>query len=159
MRPVPGVLVVLALVVFATGGAQGNYIYVKDVTMNLSEGNATFKINYSLETLARLYVLALGCSFIEQDLLSLFGNYTGAKLLKADTNSASVQVVGAGKYISGYYLFDSRPLGTKREPLAESISRFTVVYPSGRTRTFYNVTSTQSVFYDARTFSNVSAKS
>jgi hypothetical protein len=159
MRYVPGVLAFLALSVFAVGVAQGDYIYVKDVTMHLSEGNATFKINYSLEALTRFYVLALGCSFIEPDLLSLFGNYSDARLLKADADGASIQVIGAGKYNNGYYLFESMPLGTKNEPLKEGISRFTVVYPSGRARTFYNVTSTQSVFYDSRAFFNLSTNS
>ena len=81
MRYVPWVLAFLALSVFAVGVAQGDYIYVKDVTMHLSEGNATFKINYSLETLTRFYVLALGCSF---STLGCVGNEVNTEDLRAE---------------------------------------------------------------------------
>jgi hypothetical protein len=135
----------MALVVCSSEGKE--YIYIKDVTMRLNGNNATFELNYSLETFTRFYVLALGCRYLELDLLSFLGNYSDVKLIKADTSSASLQVNGAGKYSKGYYLFDSRPLGSKNQPLKEGVARFSVIYPEGRTRTFYNVTSTQSVFF------------
>jgi hypothetical protein len=145
---IPALLAVLAAAVGC--GAAGEYIYVKEVTMRLSGDNATFELNYTLEAFTRLYVLALGCRYLEPELLSLFGNYTGVKLMKADMNSAALQIQGAGKYQNGLYLFDSRTLGSRQNPLKEGIGRFTVVYPEGRMRTFYNITSTQSVFCPAK---------
>ena len=71
------------------------------------------------------------------------------KLIKADTDGATLQVVGAGKYNNDYYIFDSMPFGSKDKPLKEGIARFSVVYPEGRVRTFYNVTATQSIFSQA----------
>ncbi len=139
---------ILALTI--SSGAGGEYIYIKDITMRLNEGNAVFELNYSLETFTRLYVLALGCGYIEHDLRSVLGNYSGVKVIRAGPDSAALLVSDAGKYNSGYYLFDSRPLGTANNPLNEKISKFTVVYPEGRARTFFNVTSTQNVFCESK---------
>lgn len=154
-----GVLAFTALLAFiCSAAAGGEYIYIKDVTMRLNEGNATFDINYSLETFTKLYVLALGCRYIEPDLCSILGNYSSVKVTRAGPHGATLQVIGAGKYNSGYYLFDSRPLGPKDKPLREKINKFTVVYPEGRERTFFNVTSTQNVFCESRRVSKLTRK-
>jgi len=160
MRSIAEILVFLAIITQIVSSVAGNeYIYIKDVTMHLKGDNATFELNYTLETFTRFYVLALGCKYLEGELLSFFGNYSDVKLIKADMNCASLLVRGAGKYDRGYYLFDSQPLGSKNQPLKENIARFSVVYPQGMTRTFYNVTSTQSVFFLKEPFSNVSLRS
>jgi len=142
--------------------AAGDYLYVKDITMRLEEGNATFELNYTLDSFTNLYVLALGCKYIEHDLISLLGNYSQVRVVRAGPQRASLLAVGAGKYNSGYYLFDSRPLGSSSKARQDTVPQFTVVYPGGRARSFYNVTSTQNVFCEAkmlRSASNVSTKS
>jgi len=158
MKPVPGVLALAALFAVAVyGGEAGGYIYVKDITMRMSNDNATFDMNYSLETFAKLYVLALGCRYLEPDLLSIFKGCGGVKLLSADTNCASVEVTKAGKYVEGCYLFEPLSRGSKDMPLKGGIPRFTVIYPEGRSLTFYNVTSVQSIFREAEAFSSGNA--
>ncbi|OPY51147.1 MAG: hypothetical protein A4E49_02432 [Methanosaeta sp. PtaU1.Bin112] len=117
--------------------------------MRLDGSNATFELNYTLDTFTCFYVSALGCRYLEPELLSFLGGYRDVMLVKADTEGATLLVMGAGKYNSGYYLFDSIPFGSKDQPLKESIARFSVVYPTGRIRTFYNVTATQNVFSQA----------
>jgi hypothetical protein len=150
MRWTYGAVAFMVLLALIGSVAGGEYIYIKDITMRLDQGNATFEINYSLEPFTRLYVLALGCRYIEPDLRSILGNYSNVKVIRAGPDSAALQVTNAGKYNSGYYLFDSRPLGSKSEPLREKIDKFTVVYPEGRERTFFNVTSTQNVFCESK---------
>jgi hypothetical protein len=147
MRYVVATLAFLAVMtIFVTSGARGECIYIKDVTMHLDEDDATFDLNYSMDTFTRFYVLALGCRYLEPELLSFLGGYKDVKLIKADMNGAALKVNGAGKNIGSYYLFDSQSFGSKENPLKKSIAKFSVMYPEGRTRTFYNVTSTQSVF-------------
>ncbi|VVB72020.1 Uncharacterised protein [uncultured archaeon] len=148
MQYIALILVSLAMIIPGVGAAASSddYIYVDDVTMHLQGDNATFDLNYSLETFTRFYVLALGCRYLEPELLSLLGNYSDVRLIKADVNGASLEVKDAGKYNSGYYLFDSRPFGSRDKPLKETIPKFSVIYPEGRTRTFYNVTATENVF-------------
>ncbi len=130
----------------AEADKSGNYLDIKDVTMHLKDGNATFDLNYTLDPFTKLYVLALGCRYLEPELKNFLGGYTQATLIKADTESATLQVQDAGKYSDGYFLFDSTHFWTKENPHQDSVARFSVVYPEGRTRTFYNVTSTQNVF-------------
>ena len=123
--------------------ADGECIYVKDVTMHLDGDDATFELNYSLDTFTRFYVLALGCRHLEPELLSFLSGYRDVRLIKADTEGAALQVKGAGKYNGSCYLFDSHPFGSRNNPGKTGIAKLSVVYPEGRIRTFYNVTSTQ----------------
>lgn len=150
MRPIAvlfAVLIVSALSVCSAAGSE--YIDVKDVTMRLDGPNATFELNYTLDTFTRFYVSALGCRYLEPELTSFLGGYRDVTLIRADTEGATMQVADAGKYNNGYYLFESMPFGSNDKPLNKTIPSFSVVYPSGRTRTFYNVTGTQNVFSQA----------
>ncbi|NMC09898.1 MAG: hypothetical protein GYA39_02805 [Methanothrix sp.] len=159
MRSILAIMALLSTTTFAVCSGSGEeYIYVKDVTMRLNGENATFELNYSLDTFTRLYVLALGCRYLEPELISFLGNYHEVKLLKADINSAALQVNDAGKYNGGYYLFDSRPLGSRTKPINVGVAKFTVVYPEGQVRTFYNVTCTQSVFCQASSLNRTTKK-
>jgi len=122
MRQAVIILVLLAAIAFCScGSARGDYIEVRDVTMRLEGDRATFDLNYTLDTFARLYVLALGARQLEPDLISL----------------------------DNCYLFYSRPFGSKDRPLKRGVERLSVVYPGGKVDTFYNVNSTQNVFYEA----------
>lgn len=146
MRNIAATLAFLAIATLAIcSSAEGECIYVKDVTMHLDRDNATFEINYSLDTFTRFYVLALGCRHLEPELLSFLGGYSNVKLMKADVDRAALQVKGAAKYNGSYYHFDSHPFGPKDNPLKRGIAKLSVVYPEGQIHTFYNVTSTQSV--------------
>ena len=95
----------MAVMALAAGcSAGGEYIYLKEVTMHLDGDNATVELNYSLDTFARFYVFALGCKYLEPDLLSLFSNNSTVKLLEADMDSASLLVTGTRRYDHGYGL-------------------------------------------------------
>lgn len=147
MRPIDvlfAVLIVSALSVCPAFGSE--YLDITDVTMRLDGPNATFELNYTLDTFTRFYVSALGCRYLEPELTSFLGGYMDVTLIRADTEGATMLVADAGKYNNGYYLFDSMPFGSKGNPLNKTIPSFSVVYPSGRIRTFYNVTGTQNVF-------------
>jgi hypothetical protein len=147
MRCLAAIFVFFTLCVLSAASAAGiEYLDIKEVTMRLEGENATFELNYTLDTFTRFYVSALGCRYLEPELISFLGGYSDVMLIKADIEVAALLVVGAGKYNGGYYLFDSMPFGSKDKPLKESIARFSVVYPGGRVRTFYNVTATQNVF-------------
>ena len=146
MRHLALTFVILVMATMVTCiSADGGCIYVKDVTMHLDGDDATFELNYSLDTFTRFYVLALGCRHLEPELLSFLSGYRDVKLIKADTDRAALQVKGAGKYNGSCYLFDSHPFGPINNPGKTGIAKLSVVYPEGWTRTFYNVTSTQSV--------------
>jgi len=142
------ILLLLWLICLPSASASG-YIHVHEVIMHLEEENASFDLRYSLDTFTRIYVMILGCRSLEAELLSFLGFYDHAELISADISKATLCVRGAGKYNSGYYLFDATPFGSKDEPIVDGISQFSVAYPGGRIRTFSNVTATQNVFSEA----------
>jgi hypothetical protein len=150
MRFIALILAFFALSIFAACSEDGGmYLHVNEVTMRLEGENATFDLNYTLDTFARIYIMALGCRYLEPELISFLGGYSEVELVSADIDGASLRVKGAGKYNSGYYLFDSTPFGSIGAVRREAIPSFSVVYPGGRIRTFYNVTATQNVFSEA----------
>ena len=62
MRRMAAIFAFLTLSAIATSSAAGSeYLNVKEVTMRLDDGNATFELNYSLDTFTRIYITALGC--------------------------------------------------------------------------------------------------
>ncbi|HQF17600.1 MAG: hypothetical protein A4E45_01477 [Methanosaeta sp. PtaB.Bin039] len=127
------------LLLISTAGASF-YLQVQDITMTVEKESALLQVNYSLDSFARLYVLALGARHLEPDLKRLFSSYPDIRTLKANPNSAVLEVADAGGYSNGYYLYESHPLD-------RPIKKFTVVYPQGTSRTFYNVSATPSVFF------------
>ena len=137
MRPA---ILLLALLLASTQLVGGDeYLEVDELTMSLDGPDVLLQVNYTLDYFARLYVLALGCKHIEPDLLKLFVKYGDVRAVSVNPESALLLASGAGKYNSGYYLFDSMRLGSK-------VKKLTVIYPSGPIRTFHNVTATPSVF-------------
>jgi hypothetical protein len=128
-------------------GDGSSYIYVKDITMRLENENATFELNYTLEAFTRLYVLVLGCRYIEPELRSILGKDADTKLVRVGPDSAAMEISGAGERKYGYnnsqyYVFRPRKLSTTAE-------YFKVVYPDGVFRMYNNLSETPAVFCTA----------
>ena len=66
-------LILSALSICSAAGSE--YIDIKEVTMRLDGDNATFELNYTLDTFTRFYVSALGCRYLEPELISFLGGY------------------------------------------------------------------------------------
>lgn len=147
MLPSVAALFILASVLAASTATGGEYLKIDDITMALDEDNALLQINYTLDSFASLYVLALGCRHLEPDLRGFFPSYKRIKTVSADPYRAILKVEKAGGYSNGYYLFNSIPLGYQ-------VDKFTVIYPTGLSRTFYNITSTPNVFAKSLNMSN-----
>ncbi len=162
MASIMRALAFLAVMALAAGcGAGGEYIYLKEVTMQLDGDNATVELNYSLDTFARFYVFALGCKYLEPELLSLFGNNSSVKLLEADMDSAFLLVTGTRRYDPGYGQDSSlhrASLYRAGKSQQDAIARFTVIDPEGRALTYHNLTS-KDLFSDAEAFLDLSGRS
>ncbi len=136
------VLASLMLICLATSAEARVYLDVREVTMSLSGEDAVFEVEYDLNLLAKLYVLTLGSRYIEPELMRLFSGFDNVKIAKTKPDGVILVANGAGQYKDGYYLFESKPLGTK-------VPKFTVIYPGGFSRTLYKVAFTPSVFCEA----------
>ncbi len=131
----------IILILASSASANISYIQIKDVTMFPEGDELRFQVNYTLEPFARLYVLALGCRHIEPELIRLFSSYKNIRTVKANPATATLVADNAGAYLDGYYLYDAKPLSIP-------VSKFTVVYPEGISRTFMNVTWTPNIFVE-----------
>jgi hypothetical protein len=128
---------VALLIVFAvhSGVCAASYITYDEVSMALKGSSASLQVNYTLDSIASLYVLALGCRNIEPHFSKQFPSFSSIKTVKADMHHALLLVEDAGKLADGFYVFESKPLRAK-------VSKFTVIYPGGESEAFYNVTET-----------------
>jgi hypothetical protein len=147
MRLAKVVLLVLFLVVFTLASPScaergREYIQVREVTMSLEDGDAVFDVSFDLDPFAKLYVLALGTKHIEPELTALFSDFDNLTVAKTGPSRAVLISKGAGEFRSGYYLYDSKELGYQ-------VPKLTVVYPERLSRTFYDVSTTPSVFSEA----------
>jgi hypothetical protein len=149
MRSARVVAAIILLIFLANGGLAGNFLSVKDITMYLNEGNATFQLNYTLDTFTKIYVLVLGSRYIQPDLVSMFGNFDDIKIEGVDHQSATILAAKAGKYNGSHYFFDSRPLEIDDSILQNKIKKFRVIYPGEPNQTFYNISCTPEVLYRA----------
>jgi hypothetical protein len=99
-----------------------------------------------------LYVMVLGCRYIEPELRSILGKDADVKLVRAGPDSAALEISGAGEKKYGYnnsqyYVFRPRMLSTTAE-------YFKVVYPDGGFRMYNNLSETPSVFCTTEAFSS-----
>ncbi|KQC15337.1 MAG: hypothetical protein WCY97_09315 [Methanothrix sp.] len=147
MRSARIALLVVLLVAFALAPQSSadrgrEYIKIQELTMSLEEGDAVFTVSFALDPFAKIYVLALGTKYIEPDLMALFSDFENVAVAKTGPSRAVLVSKGAGEYRSGYYLYDSKQLGSQ-------VPKLTVVYPERLSRTFYDVSATPSVFSEA----------
>ncbi len=141
------VVILTLLMIFVLAGLSSaekgrEYIQVQEVTMSLEDGDAVFDVKFGLDPFARLYVLALGTKYIEPELKGLFSDFDNVTVTKTGPSRAVLVSKGAGEFRSGYYLYDSKQL-------RHQVPKLTIVYPERLSRTFYQVSTTPSVFCEA----------
>jgi len=136
-------LALVFLVGISSANMGRDYLQVQEVTMVLEDCDAVFEVQFELDRLARLYVLALGSKHIEQDMTEILVGFDDVTIKKAGSNEAVLVARGAAEQSGGYCLFDPKPLGLK-------VPKLTVVYPEGVSRTYYDVTETPNVFCEFR---------
>lgn len=143
------VLTVILLSSAITGTANADtprYLHVNTITMELDGPDATISVDYELDIIARLYVLFLGSGNIEPAIIELFEDFEDVRVVSIRDDHAVVKAMnvshedqeGAG----GLYFHDSHSLGT-------TVDTFVLVFPSGVSRTFTDVSATPNTFFEA----------
>ncbi|MCJ7444631.1 MAG: hypothetical protein MUO26_08900 [Methanotrichaceae archaeon] len=143
------IILIILFSCLAGVGSAGNFLSVQDITMYLNEGNATFHLNYTLDTFTNIYVLVLGSGYIQPDLVSMFANFKDVKIKSVDHRSATILAVKAGKYNGSHYFFTSRPLEIADKIPQTKIGKFRVIYPNEFNQIFYNISCTPDVLCKA----------
>ena len=134
------------LTVGTASAEQPRYLQVKSITMTLEGHDATFNIEYKLDLIAKVYVFFLGTGSIEPAIYDIFNDFDNMEVLSVMEDNAVVKVMNVSYHDPGQgenMLFhDSHNLGT-------TVDTFIVFYPSGKVRTFSDVSATPSLFFEA----------
>ncbi|MDI3488297.1 MAG: hypothetical protein PWR26_1014 [Methanosarcinales archaeon] len=96
MRWLPLVVVLGMVMLMAMPQASAQrepYFHVDRVTMQLEGYNATFMLEFHLDTLANAYVLLFGSNAIRPDVMKFFSNFSEVKVLSLQRDRAYIRVV------------------------------------------------------------------
>jgi len=113
--------------------------------MELDGPDATFTVDYELDIVARIYVLFLGSGNIEPAINDIFYDFGDYKIVNVRDNYAVV-IANNVSYkdpdqIGNFYFHDAHDLGVR-------VDTFNLVFPTGITRTFNDVSSTTNTFFE-----------
>jgi len=139
-RLIPILLVLSLLLTMPT--ASADYMHVTQTTMEFEGADAVFTLDYDLDLLARIYVMAFGSVKIVPDIMVRFASFDGddVAVRKLDYNQAVVVVKNVSHYDDGYYFHNSHDFGI-------TIAKLVVNPPDGSPRVYWNTNSTPSLFY------------
>jgi hypothetical protein len=133
------VITTISLPVTATT-EDTEYIHYKQMTMKFSGTNATITIYFKLDAFAEAYTLLMGSHNLEGDIRNMFSDFGEVTISEIGKNYAILSVSNVSNFSDGYYLHDSRKLGSRVDLLI-------LVYPSGATKQIVNAESTSNIFY------------
>lgn len=132
--------VLFLLLPFTEATPEKRSLDITSLVINFDKTEATFTANYDLGKLPKMYVLLFGSKNIEPKIKATFSNFD-FEIMKMDQNKAILRVKNISRFDKGYYLHDSRRLGTK-------IGTIVVFTPdSSRPTEYYNLNSTPNKFY------------
>ena len=142
MRPLT---ILLALSIFsmllAASPASAGCVHVTRITMQFQGADAVFTVDYDLEFLAKVYVLAFGGTKIVPEIEEQFRSFDDVTIGRLDYEQASVTVKDVSHYNNGHYFHNSHDFGVVIEKLV-------VKPPDGSPRTYLCVNKTPNIFYD-----------
>jgi hypothetical protein len=131
-------LVALATVPAASAG----YLQVTQTTMQFQGTDAVFILDYELDFLAKVYVLAFGSANIAPEIKARFTSFDDVDLQKIGCEQATVVVKNVSHYSNGYYFHNSHDLGMTFEKLV-------VKLPDGYSRTYLHTNKTPDIYYES----------
>ena len=122
----------------ATGDSQ--YIHYKQLVMKFSGTNATITLSFELDAFAQAYTLLMGSHNLEGDVREMFYEFDNVTVSEIDKNYALVRIGNVSHLSDGYYLHDSKKLGS-------TVDLLILVYPSGASKQIPNAKATSNIFY------------
>jgi len=136
------ILFIAALLPLRNGTPERRSFEITSASINFDKNDATITVNYEFPKLMKLYILLLGSKSIEPKINATFPDFE-YNIIKMNQNQAILRVTKISRYDHGYYLHDSRKLGT-------SINTVYIYTPdSPRPKIYSNINSTPNIFYHA----------
>jgi hypothetical protein len=122
--------------------ASAGYMHVTQTLMEFESADAVFTLDYDIELLAKIYIMAFGSAKIVPEIEAQFASFDGddVTIERLDYEQAVVIVKNVSHYNDGYYFHNSHNFGITMEKLV-------VGPPDGSPRVYWNTNSTPSLFY------------
>ncbi len=135
------ILLVLTLLLTIPAASAG-YMHVTQTRMEFEGTNAAFTLDYDIEFLAKIYVMAFGSTKIMPEIEAQFASFDEADVTieRLDYEQAVVIVKNVSHYDDGYYFHNAHDFGITMEKLVVDL-------PDGPSRVYWNTNSTPSIFY------------
>ncbi len=137
------ILILLVLTLLLTmPAASAGCVQVTRTLMEFQGADAAFTLDYDLDFLAKIYVMAFGGANIVPDVEAQFASFDedDVTIERLDYEQAVVVVKNVSQYDDGYYFHNSHDFGITMEKLV-------VDPPDGSPRVYWNTNSTPSLFY------------
>ncbi|WP_428387480.1 hypothetical protein [Methanomethylovorans sp.] len=133
---------VMILVSLPATAATDNpqYIHYKQMTMRFSGTDATVTLSFELDAFVQAYTLLMGSHNLEGDIRKMFYDFDEITVSEIGKDYAILRIDNVSHLSDGYYLHDSRDLGS-------SVDVLTMVYPSGASKQKSNAKETSNIFY------------
>lgn len=135
-----GIVFVLFMIILSVTTAEAIEIDLKKTTARYDEDGVIVTFNYDLDPVQRLKGIIFGASYIEEDILSLFGDVK-LKVKRIDFEHAELLLPVVCYNDTAYFS------GVK---LNEALPELTLVFPGNSTVTVKNATEIPQAFYSAR---------
>ncbi len=137
------ILLLLVLTLLLTmPAASAGYMHVTQTRMEFGGADATFTVDYEIELLAMIYIMAFGSAKIVPEIEAQFASFDedDVTIERLDYEQAVVSVKNVSYYDEGYYFHNSHDFGITMEKLV-------VDPPDGSPRVYWNANITPSIFY------------
>jgi len=122
--------------------ASADYMHVTRTLMEFEGADAVFTLDYELDLLAKIYVMAFGSAKIVPEIEAQFASFDedDVTIVSLDYERAVVIVKNVSYYDNEYYFHDSHKFGI-------TIAKLVVDPPDRLPRTYLNTNITRSLFY------------
>jgi len=137
------ILLLLVLTLLLTmPAASAGYMHITQTLMEFEGADAVFTVDYEIELLAKIYILAFGGANIVPEVEAQFESFDkeDVTIKKLDYERAVVVVKNVSFYNKGYYFHNPHKFGM-------NISKLVMDPPDKLPRTYLNTNSTPSLFY------------
>ena len=121
---------------------DGEYLHIKEMSLRFDGDDATATIYFDLDLFGDLYVFAFGSRHLEPELVKVFSDFDELQVREIGRDTAIVSLNNVSHKSDEVYLFNEKELGL-------IVEDFTVIYPSGPSKSFSNVHVIPNLFYES----------
>ena len=122
--------------------ASAGCMQVTETTMKFNGADAEFILDYELDFLVRIYVLAFGSANIAPEIEARFASFDEVSVRKIGCEQATVDVKNVSHYSNEYYFHNSHDFGM-------TIEKLVVKLPDGYSRTYLHTNKTPDIYYES----------